>query len=135
MDWDQRRYVAVPDTLDHGAPWTRFGAAMGGHQSGPVEAMWRMYEAQSLKDATMARSIGLALATASPTGRVLHVQGRFHSDYHAGVPAYLQRLMPDQALRVLTVLPVATAADAVIGKDADVADIVVYVKTEAAATD
>ncbi|MBC7543915.1 MAG: ChaN family lipoprotein [Candidatus Sericytochromatia bacterium] len=127
LAWEVGRQVAVPNNLDRGAPWTRFSVIMGGHQGSALDSTWRMYEAQSLKDATMARSIGLALATLAPQGRVLHIQGRFHSDFHAGVPAFLKRLMPDQSLRVMTVVPVSGSAEAHMHGKAELADIVVFV--------
>jgi uncharacterized iron-regulated protein len=128
LPWEQARHAAIPSFLDGGAPWQRFQKAMGGHGEPASGAMWRMYAAQSLKDATMARSIAIALTTLVPGGRVLHVQGRFHSDYGAGVPAYLRPLLPDRTLRIFTVVPVATAAAATQQDKAGLADIVGFVQ-------
>ncbi len=128
LPWAQARHAAVPDSVDPGAPWARFQGVMGAHAGASLESLWRMYQAQSLKDGTMARSIGTALATRGPGWRVLHVQGRFHSDFGAGVPAYLRRLMPNRPLRVMTVLPVSST-EAVSLKDAvGLADVVGFVQ-------
>jgi uncharacterized iron-regulated protein len=131
LPWEQARHAAIPDTVDRGAPWARFQETMGEHGDVRNGAMWRMYEAQSLKDATMARSIGTALTTLVPDGRVLHVQGRFHSDFGAGVPAYLRRLVPDRSLRVLTVVPVTAESAVTVQDKAGLADVVGFVKAEA----
>jgi uncharacterized iron-regulated protein len=128
LPWAQARHAAVPDKVDPGAPWTRFQGVMGAHAGASLDSLWRMYEAQSLKDATMARSIGTALATRSPGWQVLHVQGRFHSDYGAGVPAYLRQLMPNRPLRVMTVLPVASAAAVSLKEATGLADVVGFVQ-------
>lgn len=128
LPWDQARLAAVPPTVEKGPPWERFQQAMGGH-GGAADAMWHLYEAQSLKDSTMARSIARALTVQVPGGRILHVQGRFHSDFGAGVPAYLRQLVPDRPLRVLTVVPVADAGAVSLEDKAGLADVVGFVQT------
>jgi uncharacterized iron-regulated protein len=128
LPWDQARHAALPDQVASGPPWERFQQAMGGHGEPASGAMWRMYEAQSVKDATMARSIAHALTVVVPGGQILHVQGRFHSDFGSGVPAYLRQLLPNRQLRVLTVLPVETAAGVSLQDKAGLADVVGFVQ-------
>lgn len=53
-------------------------------------------EAQALKDATMAWSIARNVS-----GRFIHYNGNFHSDFRGGIVPYLEKLLPDS--RIMTV--------------------------------
>lgn len=119
---EDRQWVARPDRYERGAPWRRFEAVMRHHPGLLAEGRWRMYQAQSVKDATMARSIARTLDQGRPL--VLHVQGRFHSDHGHGVPAYLSRLRPQTRLQVVTAIPVPSPAPTLAPP---LADVVVYV--------
>lgn len=118
-----RQWVQTPDRYDRGEAWQRFDAVMRHHPGLQAEGRWRMYQAQSVKDATMARSIARTLELGHPL--VLHVQGRFHSDYRQGVPAYLARLRPQARMQVVTAIPVTPPAPAQVPA---LADVVVYVQ-------
>ncbi len=69
----------------HDGAWLRFKAvmeAMGGAHGGAVmdeATVARFYEAQTLRDETMAESITRRLE-AAPNGLVLHINGQFHSE-------------------------------------------------------
>jgi uncharacterized iron-regulated protein len=109
---EQRRHYEIPDSLPDNAYASRFRAAMsgmGGHGAvdtgeDPIDGFFR---AQTLWDVTMADSIADATRKGAP---VVHVVGRFHSEYgtepgKSGLAdAIAQRLQPDQRLLVITVL-------------------------------
>jgi uncharacterized iron-regulated protein len=74
-----------------GAAYTaKFEAAMGdmGQHGGPG-----LLAAQVLRDATMAHAIDTFLG-AHPGAIVVHVNGKFHSEGHLGVPEQLRRYRP-----------------------------------------
>jgi uncharacterized iron-regulated protein len=93
----------------------RFAETMSGH-GGPAagadtaaaNAMtWRFYEAQCVKDETMAESIANG-ASASKDAIVVHFNGSFHSDHGLGTAERVRRRMPGAKSVVVTALPVAT---------------------------
>lgn len=114
---EQRRHYEIPDTLPDNAYASRFRAAMsgmsgnghgGGHGHGSGEnVIDGFFRSQILWDVTMADSIADATRQGAP---VVHVVGRFHSEYgtepgKSGLAdAIAQRLQPDQRLLILTVL-------------------------------
>ena len=114
-----------PDSDDY---FRRFAEAMGQH---PGDASVRnFYLAQCLKDETMAESISRAY-TAGTAGEarplVVHVNGAFHSDFHEGTAARLERRLAGRRVAVISMLPVAdldTLAPA--GEDVKRADYLVY---------
>lgn len=67
----------------------------------------RFYFAQCIKDETMAESVEQAL-TAAPGARplVIHLNGAFHSDYHAGIVPRLKRRLPDVRVKAVSIIPV-----------------------------
>ena len=90
------KFVALMgDMAGHGAPGD--GAAMA----------QRFYEAQCVKDETMAESVAAALA---PGTTVVHVNGSFHSDEGLGAVERLRRRRPDARVLVVSVAPAGTAA-------------------------
>jgi uncharacterized iron-regulated protein len=98
--------------------WDAFQNAMreDSHGGGLDEAaMRRFYQAQCLKDDTMAESIAERLQALRQEGRkplVVHFCGKFHSDSRLGTVARLQQRLPDLSIRVLSVVGVKpTLAD------------------------
>jgi len=102
--------------------YERFAEQMRGHGAGngPASAddsltMRRMtdrfYEAQCVKDETMAESIAAARA-ANPGALVLHVNGAFHSDRGLGTASRVKRRDPSARLLVVSAVPVADPATA-----------------------
>ncbi|MEE2888032.1 MAG: ChaN family lipoprotein [Planctomycetota bacterium] len=90
--------------------YDRFVAAMSGHGVLDEEKLGLYYEAQCLRDDTMAESIAMALSAARASGRnplVLHLCGRMHSDERLGTVQRLQRRMPGLAVRVISTSTVA----------------------------
>jgi uncharacterized iron-regulated protein len=116
----------------------RFVEAMGGHtgtNGGSTPAADRLtiqhfYEAQCLKDETMAESIAQAYVGGAVGGKrplVVAVNGAFHSDYGEGVVERTRRRLPDKRVVILSLLPVESLDD--LTPDADArrkADYLVY---------
>lgn len=96
--------VHMPDTLhlDSDEYFERFAQTMEGMPHGsPMGGMNidAFYKAQVLKDAVMAQALHPYL-----DGKILFVCGRFHSDYHLGIPYQLARNHPDLAITVITLI-------------------------------
>ncbi len=114
---DRRAHAAVQLTCPEGNDeyFERFMATMSGmptnHGGGPEDpaaarqALVRIYQAQCVKDETMAESIAGAWA---PGTLVIHMNGAFHSDFHLGtVNRTAHRLRSGARVRVVTGMPVA----------------------------
>ena len=76
------------------------------------ETVTRLYQAQCVKDETMAESIAnlqpvRSVSDNSPSPLVVHFNGAFHSDYRLGTAARVQQRLPKAVIRVVTILPVA----------------------------
>jgi len=102
----------------------RFIKEMGEH-TGTTE---RYYQAQCLRDETMAESIAQAYAVGSIGGKhplVVHITGSFHSDFHEGAVERTARRLPGKRVVVVSVVPIekekidAPAPDAAERKRAD----------------
>ncbi len=121
-------YVSAPED----ASWERFRAVIGTGHGGPEgramdpAMIRRFYEAQCLKDDTMAETVARALGQGR---RVLHVNGAFHSDRGQGVPArVLWRRPLGTRLAVVTIAPVrGELARAETGKYQGEADYAILV--------
>lgn len=113
-----------------GEYFRRFGEAMGGmagHGGGdPQATLVRFYEAQCLKDETMAESIVRA-RQAWPGWMVVHFNGAFHSDYRLGTVERLARRLPQARIAVVAVVPVPDPAAADPAAQAGRGDYVVFV--------
>jgi uncharacterized iron-regulated protein len=106
--------AALPDSArrwaaaDFGCPkddyFERFGQSMGGHGPSTPEGMMRFYEAQCVKDETMAESIVRARATGGAP-LVIHMNGAFHSDYRDGTAERVARRGVKKLL-VISAMPV-----------------------------
>jgi uncharacterized iron-regulated protein len=101
--------------------WKRFRETMGdmsghGMQLSPEQleaTVWRTYEAQCIKDETMAESVVAAFkAHGAP---VVHANGAFHSDYGLGTAARVKRRLPAAKVVVVSFVPVADL-DTIDGK-------------------
>jgi uncharacterized iron-regulated protein len=90
--------------------YRRFKEVMGSHTS--ASDMDRFYQAQCLKDETMAEAIAaawLAALKSNPATRPLavHYNGSFHSDYGLGTVSRLKRRLPDVKVALVTMVPIA----------------------------
>jgi len=82
-----------------------FAAAMGhGHGAGPMKAMMAsFFAAQCVKDEMMAESMAELLAAGGEDPPlVVHLCGKFHSDYHLGTVSRLQRRRPTLDIAVVS---------------------------------
>lgn len=103
-------HVAREVSAPHDAYYDSFVAAMSGHGVMDEKKLELYYQAQCLRDDTMAESIAMALTKARSAGRnplVFHLCGRMHSDQRLGTVQRLQWRMPDLAVRVISTSPVA----------------------------
>ena len=86
--------------------WESFAKEMGGHGgAGDDGKMQRYYESQCLKDDTMAESIVQALQGSrerTPDAQLVHVCGKFHSDFRRGTVARVLSRMPKLKVAVLS---------------------------------
>lgn len=130
----RRLFAAERRCAPEGEYFRRFGEAMGGMQghgggTDPAAAratLVRFYEAQCIKDETMAESI----VRARDTWRgwmVVHYTGAFHSDRRLGTVERLARRLPDARIAVVSIVPVPDPAAADPAGFADRGDYVVFV--------
>ncbi len=120
------REVSAPEDLY----WEAFKAEMGSHMGAGGDATRRFYEAQCLKDDTMAESIADFLKDERRQGRdtlVVHLCGRFHSDHRRGTVARVQSRLPEARIAVLTVDEVPESHEGRFTVKPGVADYVVVV--------
>jgi uncharacterized iron-regulated protein len=119
----ERALIARDIACPRDAYYERFADQMKGHSAGggppsaaDSSAMRRMtdrfYEAQCVKDETMAESIVAAMARAGAGALVLHVDGAFHSDYGLGTASRVVRRLPGVRTAILTAIPVDSLATA-----------------------
>lgn len=108
-----RAFVATARSCPRDAYQQRFAETMGdmsGHgmqmTKEQSDAMvQRFYEAQCLKDETMAESIVQARSTHNTL--VVHANGSFHSDYRLGTAERVKRRLPKARIAVVSFVPVA----------------------------
>ncbi len=103
------------------------GSSTGAKKDDKYAAMERMYKAQCLKDDTMAESI-VAWLDKNKNGKVLHINGAFHSAGGLGVPEKLRALRPDLKIVVITCVEADNPFTAELDpEDAKGNDFVVFV--------
>ena len=115
------------------AYWRLFEGAMKGHVgTDSAASVFRMYGAQCLKDETMAETMVDYLA-GHPHRRPLlvHICGKFHSDYGYGTAHRFIRRRPLLSMGVVTMVSVEDPADADIEEHHQAGHYVLAVKTEA----
>ncbi len=89
--------------------YERFAKVMGGHAAPGLDAATttrRYYEAQCVKDETMAESIVAARAGPTPAPLVIHVNGSFHSDFGDGTASRVVRRLGKLRTMLITGVPV-----------------------------
>jgi len=128
-----RAWAARESSCPHDKYFANFAETMKGH-SGPGPApdtvgagmvTERFYQAQCVKDETMGEAIANAYAT-SPGAIVVHYNGSFHSDFALGTAERAKRRAPGAKSLVVTAIPVASPASAVLGDNAARADYVIF---------
>lgn len=114
----------------HDDYWDRFRetmAGMGGaHGAMDPAATQRFYEAQVVRDETMAAGTVQALAGADHP-LVLHVNGQFHSDFGGGIPRRVLWRRPLTRVLIVSVVPVSRMPSALSADQVSLADFVVFV--------
>lgn len=112
---DERAFVAkeVSDPKDD--YFKKFSETMSGHQdasgdkklAGEEAAMMqRFYQAQVVKDDTMAESIAMAYQNApEPKPLIVHFNGAFHSDNHLGTASRTAKRLSKARIKVVSVVP------------------------------
>lgn len=138
-DAHRRWFAAQRSCAPEGEYFRRFGEAMGGmggHGAAADTAasramLVRFYQAQCIKDETMAESIVRA-RQAWPGWKVVHYNGAFHSDHRLGTVERLARRLPDARIAVVSVVPVPDPATADPAAHAGRGDYVVFVPAPAA---
>jgi len=124
--------AAVLVQAPHDGAWLRFRAVMGAmggaHGGAAMDAatVGHFYEAQCVRDETMAETIARRLE-AAPGGLVLHINGQFHSDYGDGIPRRVLWRRPLARVVIVSVVPVADVKKAPATADRGLADYVVLV--------
>lgn len=88
------------DTLA-GAYYEKFAGLMGGHEG---MGNLKIYQSQNLWDATMAYRIS-RFAKKRNIRKILHVNGRFHSDEHLGTVAHLRKYAPRISVANISCFP------------------------------
>jgi uncharacterized iron-regulated protein len=139
---EQRGWVAETTTSPKDQYWQHFLEAMGGggsasdaaHGMGMTEdQIYGFYQAQCLKDDTMAESIA-RLRESDPQRQVVHLSGSFHIDYHLGIYPRLVQRRPQDKVVTVALRPVENFEDATLQAALDaepgVADYVVFVLRE-----
>ena len=107
-----RALVAAQLNCPRDAYYERFKAEMGdmsghGAKITPEEAaamIGRFYDAQCVKDETMAEAIAAARAK-SPDAVVVHVNGAFHSDYRMGTAERVRQRLAGARVAVISFVP------------------------------
>lgn len=120
---EEQALVEVPDELTEGTYREQFVALMGQHAGVDAATLEGFYRAQNVWDATMAGSIGGALAAGSRP--VVQVVGGFHVDGAGGLYQRVRAANPSAKVWRLSV--VAEVAEALRAEDRGRADVVAYV--------
>jgi uncharacterized iron-regulated protein len=139
-DAHRRWFAAQRACAPEGEYFRRFGEAMGGMGGhGPTAdtaaaraMLVRFYQAQCIKDETMAESIVRA-QQAWPEWMTIHYNGAFHSDHRLGTVERVARRLPGARIAVVAVVPVPDLAAADPAEHAGRGDYVVFVPAPAAA--
>jgi uncharacterized iron-regulated protein len=124
---DEQALFDLPDSLDDGAYRARLVELMTESRGEPPtdEQVERALRPQMVWDATMARSIAAALAARpNDAAKVVHIVGRFHSDFDGGT--VLELMKADPFARILVVSLCNSARRDLDSEDQARADIVVY---------
>lgn len=135
LTFEQRRLFTIPSQMPAGAYRENYDELMGsmmasgahGEPVPPDEIPARLdagFRSQSLWDATMAASIDRALDHSSP---IVHVIGRFHSDFEGGTFQLLQQHRP--RARIVTLSFIDREPGPLDPEDLGRADFVIYSAT------
>jgi uncharacterized iron-regulated protein len=102
-NFTRARYIWFPPTIDTatGKYYEKFLEIMGGH--GVMPGL-HIYQSQNLWDATMAYTIHKYISHKKHTSKkILHLNGRFHTDEKLGIPAQLKNMAKSMPLKMLNI--------------------------------
>lgn len=117
------RHVDAP--LD--AYYELFCSRVAEHAHGPGGGLLRYYQAQCLKDDTMAETLADHLESVGrPAPLVLHFNGAFHSDHGLGAAARTRSRLPGARVAVVSLVPAKDLAAADPAEHVGLADFVVF---------
>ncbi len=107
LEAEDRRLLADETSHPQDDYFKKFAEVMGGTQNphGGSQVLERVYQAQCLKDDTMAESIA-ALLKASARPLVVHINGDFHSAFGLGAAARVRSRVPQVRLKIVSFVPV-----------------------------
>lgn len=106
LDLEDRRLLANDLSYPKDEYFKRFADVIGGDSHGSSELLERIYQAQCVKDDTMAESVA-TLLKASNHPLVVHVNGDFHSAFGLGTAARVRTRVPQARLKIVSFVPVA----------------------------
>ena len=129
---DPSAHVARSTTASKDRYWELFKDAMKDHPGEvPEKALERMYAAQCMKDDTMAESIADYLqGRPHRKPMVVHLCGKFHSDYGLGTVARLLRRRPLTSVGVVTMVSAEDVKKVEVKEHLDKGHFVFVVKAE-----
>jgi uncharacterized iron-regulated protein len=115
---DERAMIAAEVTAPNDEYFKKFSETMSAHpgamgeKGSEAEAramVERFYQAQIVKDETMAESIARAFsAELEKKPIVVHFNGAFHSDYRLGTAARTRRRLPKARIQIVSIVPLHT---------------------------
>jgi uncharacterized iron-regulated protein len=124
---EERSWFDLPESLDDGPYYQRFAETMRGFRGDEIEeeAIIATFRSQQVWDATMARSITMAMEDPK-IDRIVHLIGRFHSDLEGGTIGEIRRLRPKTNILVISCVRHDDAIDGLHADDRERGDLVVY---------
>ena len=132
----ERALVAADLQCPKDQYYTNFVEVMGGGHSGappgaaPSSGMSGMtdlfYQAQCIKDETMAESIANARGKAGGSVIVVHFTGSFHTDFGLGTASRVRRRLPDAKTVVISAVPVPAPAAAPAAEFTDRGQFIIF---------
>jgi uncharacterized iron-regulated protein len=124
---EERSWFDLPESLDDGPYYQRFAETMRGFRGDEIEeeAIIATFRSQQVWDATMARSITMAMEDPK-IDQIVHLIGRFHSDLEGGTVVEIRRLRPRTDILVISCVRRSDAIDGLDAEDRERGDLVVY---------
>ena len=133
-----RKFVADKFSCPSDDYFKRFTESMSEHPGDNSPKMDpamldKMYQAQCIKDETMAESIAAA-AQAAPNSLVIHYNGAFHSDFQLGTAARAKQRLAKSSVKVVSAMPVENLDSVSPDKDRKRGDYLIFTLKPAANT-
>ncbi len=124
---EAQSWFDIPESLDDGPYYDRFAETMRGFRGDDIEeaAIIATFRSQQVWDVTMARSINTAMDDPR-INQIIHLVGRFHSDFGGGTIGELRRLRPDADILVISCIRGRDSTDGLNTDDRGIGDLVVY---------